>query len=369
VTLQIPYSLWHLQFNQKNQIPSGAVTLDTAPDFTAATLADIAPGTLRGESDAHFTNVRPLEAAGPDDVAFLLDKRHVDAARASRAGLLIVPVALDGLDTPQIVCDDVGMALAHVLQAFAEQQTGRRHPRISPRASISPSATIGAAVIIDDFVVIGDGAVVSSEATIHAHVTIGRNVRIGRRTTLHPGVRVLDGVFLGDDCIIHAGSVLGADGFGLLQRDGRNVKLAHLGSVRIGHDVEIGALCTVDRGMMKDTVICDGFKCDDHCHIGHNCHVGPHGVMAGGCMLGGSVEMGRGAMLGGHCAVRDHIRIGENARVAGNSGVTGDVPDGTAVVGFPTHPVAEQRRVYAHMRRLPEMAKQLRELRKKSEKK
>ncbi len=363
--MQIPYSLWQLQFNQKKPTPSGAMTLDTAPDFTAETLAGIAPGTLQGECDAHFTAVRPLEVAGPDDVAFLLDKRHVDDARASRAGLLIVPAALDGLDTPQIVCDDVGMALANVLQAFAEKQTGHRHPGISPRASISPSATIGPKVIIGDFVVVGDGAVISNGATIHAHASVGRNVRVGRRTTLHPGVRVLDNVFIGDDCTIHAGTVLGADGFGLLQRDGRNVKLAHLGTVRIGNDVEIGALCTVDRGMIQDTVIGDGFKCDDHCHIGHNCQVGPHGVMAGGCMLGGSVETGRGAMLGGHCAVRDHVKIGDNARVAGNSGVTADVPDGGAVVGFPTHPVAEQRRVYAHMRRLPEMARQLRELRKK----
>jgi len=343
--------------------------VDTAPDFTAQTLADIAPGTLQGESDVHFTAARLLEAAGPHDVAFLLDKRHVDAARASRAGLLIVPAVLDGLDTPQIVCDDVGMAMAHILQAFAEKQTGRRHPSISPRASISPSATIGPEVIISDFVVIGDGAVVSRGATIHAHATIGRNVRVGRGTTLHPGVHVLDNVFIGDDCIIHAGSVLGADGFGLLQRDGRNVKLVHLGTVRIGNDVEIGALSTVDRGMIRDTVIGDGFKCDDHCHIGHNCQIGPHGVMAAGCLLGGSVEMGRGAMLGGHCAVRDHVRIGDDARVAGNSGVTADVPDGQAVVGFPTHPLAEQRRVYAHMRRLPDMARQLRELRKKDEEK
>jgi UDP-3-O-[3-hydroxymyristoyl] glucosamine N-acyltransferase len=348
----------------KKLATSGVITVDTAPNFTAETLADIASGALQSECSARFTAVRPLDDAGPADVAFLLDKRRVADARTSGAGLLIVPAALSDVATPQIVCDDVGMALARVLQAFAEKQAGRRHPGISPRASISPSATIGPDVIIGDFVVIGDGAVVSGEATIHAHVTIGRNVRVGRRTTLHPGVHVLDSVLIGDDCIIHAGTVLGADGFGLLQRDGRNVKLAHLGTVRIGCGVEIGALCTVDRGMMQDTVIGDGFKCDDHCHIGHNCLVGPHGVMAAGCLLGGSVEMGRGAMLGGHCAVRDHVRIGDGAQVAGNSGVTADVPDGGAVVGFPTHPLAEQRRVYAHMRRLPEMARQLRELRK-----
>ena len=132
--------------------------------------------------------------------------------------------------------------------------------------------------------------------------------------------------------------------------------------MRIGDGVEIGALTAIDRALLEETVIEDGTKIDNLCLVAHNCHVGPECVMAGGVKLGGSVRLGRGVIIGGHSAVADHVTIGDGAKLAGGTGVHNHVPPGAVMSGLPARPIAEHRRIFALLGRLPQMWKRIRKL-------
>jgi len=332
-------------------------------EFTTGELARMVGGRLIGPPDVTVRDVRELDEAGPGDLAFLRTAQHKAQAEACRASAILTPFPLDRYGGAMVVCDDAEAAMATVLEAVAE----RRYPApegISPLASVSPEATIGDGVAIGALAYVGPGAAIGEGAVIFPQVYVGPNCRIGARTVLHAGVRVHDGCSIGDDCIIHYNAVIGAEGFGFLQRGGRHVKLPQVGTVRIGDRVEIGAVTTVDRATLEATVIEDGVKIDNHCHIAHNCHIGPDCIMAGGSKLSGSVRLGRGVMVAPDVGVKDHVTVGDGAILATGAGVHADVPPGQVLLGYPARPISEQRRIFATLPRLPEMHRRLRALEK-----
>jgi len=208
------------------------------------------------------------------------------------------------------------------------------------------------------------GAVLGDEVVIYPNCYVGRHCRIGDRTVVHANVSIHDRVSIGADCIIHYNAVIGSEGFGFLQREGANVKLPQVGTVRIGDRVEIGALTTVDRATLDATVIEDGVKVDNHCHIAHNCHIGPDCILAGYAKLAGSVRLGRGVICAEDVGVTDHVTVGDGAILGASAGVPSDVEPGAVVLGTPARPIADQRRIFAIIGRLPEMARRLRRLEK-----
>lgn len=326
----------------------------------------MAGGRIIGRDDVTIADLRGLERAGAGDLAFLRDRSKAADAEGSKAGILVTPVELATYAGVQVVCEDADMAMAKVLAAFAEQ----RFPRpqgISRRASVHPSVSAGKNVAIGDFAFVGEGTVLGDEVVIYPNVYVGRNCRIGARTTLYANVSVHDRVVIGADCIIRYSAVLGADGFGFIQRGGHNVKLAQVGTVRIGNNVEIGSLSTVDRATMDETVVEDGTKIDSHCHVAHNCHVGPDCIMAGYAKLAGSVHLGRGVICAEDSGVNDHVTVGDGAIIGGLAGAPADVPAGAYMLGAPARPAAEMRRIWAVMSRLPQMLEKLRRLEKEVE--
>ena len=334
--------------------------------FSAEELARMVGARLVGPADVTVEDVAGLEAAGPKDLAFLRDEREVAAARRCKAGVLAAASELDGFAGATLVCADVEMAMATLLAAIAERRFAPPEG-VSRLASVSPSATLGEGVSVGEFAMVGDGAVIEDGAVIYPQVYVGPRCHVGPRTVLHAHVSIHEGVRIGADCIIHYNAVIGAAGFGFLQREGRNVKLCQLGTVRIGDRVEIGALSTVDRATLDATVIEDGVKMDDHCHVAHNCHVGPECILAGYAKLGGSVRLGRGVILAAEVGVADHLTIGDGAVLGARTGATGNVPAGAVVMGMPPRPVGEQRRIYALWGKLPEMMDRLRRLEKELE--
>jgi UDP-3-O-[3-hydroxymyristoyl] glucosamine N-acyltransferase len=330
------------------------------PAFSAGELARMVDGRLVGRADTTVDGVAAIESAQPSDLAFLRDTRRLEPAENCRAGVLITSVELKRFGGTMIVCPDVDMAMATVLAAVAE---GLPRPRgVSKLASVSPSATLGQDVSVGDFAVIGDGAVLGDGVVIYPLAYVGRNCRIGDRTVLHASVSVHEGVTIGKDCIVHYNAVLGAEGFGFLQRDGRNVKVCQVGTVRVGDRVEIGSLTTVDRATLDATVIEDGVKIDNHCHVAHNCHIGPDCIMAGYSKLAGSVRLGKGVILAEDVGISDHVTVGDGAILGASCGVHNNVPAGAVLLGAPARPIAEQRRIFALTGRLPEMAERLRRL-------
>ncbi|MHC4592307.1 MAG: UDP-3-O-(3-hydroxymyristoyl)glucosamine N-acyltransferase [Planctomycetota bacterium] len=336
---------------------------DAMPEFSAEQLAEMVGGRLVGPGDVTVNNVRSLASAGAGDLAFLRNERSKADAEGCGAAIVMTPVELADFAGSQVVCEDAEVAMATVLAVFAAE----RFPApegTSELASVSPTATIGGGVAIGDYAVVGADTVIGDGAVIHAQCYVGSSCRIGARTVLHAGVAVHDRVTIGDDCTVHYNAVIGSAGFGFVQRDGRSVKLPQVGTVRIGNHVEIGALSTVDRALLEETVIEDGVKMDNHCHVAHNCHIGPDCIMAGGAKLGGSVRLGKGVICGEDSGVNAHVTIGEGAILGAKAGVPKNVPAGEVVLGTPARPIAEQRRIFAFEARLPQMAKRLRQLEK-----
>ncbi|MFP4687025.1 MAG: UDP-3-O-(3-hydroxymyristoyl)glucosamine N-acyltransferase [bacterium] len=215
---------------------------------------------------------------------------------------------------------------------------------------------------------------------IGPRVKFGKNVRIdpnviikgdtllGDNVYLHSGVCIESPARIGAGTVIHANTVIGADGYGYRQKDGRHHKVPQVGGVVIGADVEIGALCTVDRGTITDTEIGAGSKLDDQIHIAHNCKMGKHCLMAGKSGLSGSVTLGDYVVLGGFAAVTDHVSITDRVTIAGRAGVTKDITEpGITVSGFPARPHREELRFQVHQRRVPQLRDKIKRLEKRLE--
>jgi len=327
-------------------------------------LAAMVGGRLVGPGDATVEGVATLESAGRTDLAFLRDPAGRDKAASCKAAVLLTPVEVEGYAGTQVVCEDAEMGMASVLEAIAGRLASPA-AGVSPRANVSKSAVLGEGISIGAGAYVGDGTAIGDGAVIYPNVYIGRDCRIGARTVIFANCSIHDRVRIGDDCVIQYNAVIGAEGFGFLQREGRNVKLHQVGTVVIGNRVEIGALTTIDRAMLDATVIEDGTKIDNHCHIAHNCHIGPDCIMAGAAKMGGSVRLGRGVILAEDAGISDHVTIGDGAIVGAKTGVHSDVKPKEIVLGTPARPIGLQRRIWAITGRLPQMSEKLRALQKK----
>lgn len=215
---------------------------------------------------------------------------------------------------------------------------------IAPSAHIDPAARIAPGAIVGPDARIGAHALIGPGAVIGPGVTIGDHTRIGARATVLC-------TLVGQNCDISAGAVVGEAGFGLAYETGAIVTLPHLGRVILGDEVTIGANSTIDRGMLRDTILGKGCRIDNLCHIGHNVTVGHHAVMAAFAGVSGSVDIGPGAQFGGRVGIADHLSIGAGARLAADAAVMRDVPAGETWAGSPAQPLKSFMRETAWLRR------------------
>jgi UDP-3-O-[3-hydroxymyristoyl] glucosamine N-acyltransferase len=317
-------------------------------------------GEAHGEVVVPLTGVATLESAGPGEIAFLANPKYRSKLASTRAGAVILsPGDRDAAAMPRIVSDNPYAYYARTVALFHPPPPV--HPGIHPFAQIDGSANVDAYAEIGPFVVIGPGCTVAKGASIGAHGVLGAGVSIGEGTRLNPGVTIYDGCSIGARCVLHAGVVIGADGFGMAPDAGRWVKIPQIGRVRIGDDVEIGANTTIDRGALDDTVIEEGVKLDNQIQIAHNCVIGAHTVIAGCTGISGSVTVGKHCMIGGGVGLVGHISICDHVTVSGFSFITKSITEpGTYTSGLPFMPHAEWLRNAAHLRRLDEMARELR---------
>jgi UDP-3-O-[3-hydroxymyristoyl] glucosamine N-acyltransferase len=262
-----------------------------------------------------------------------------------------------------IKVDNVGACVLQLLQmyqAMKPQKSG-----ISARASISEKATIGQNCYIGDFAVIEAGAVVGDGAKIYPHCYVGDNVKVGEGTTLYPRVTIYEGCAVGNRCIIHAGAVIGADGFGFAPNAaGGFDKIPQLGNVIIEDDVEIGANTCIDRAKTDSTIISRGVKLDNLIQIGHNVQIGENTVSSAQTGIAGTSKVGKNCFLAGQVGIADHITVGNFVKIGSQSGIDRDVPDGEVRFGSPALKGMGYYRSFAVFKELPEMARQLRTLEK-----
>jgi UDP-3-O-[3-hydroxymyristoyl] glucosamine N-acyltransferase len=319
---------------------------------------------FEGAGDLDITGAAPLESAGAREIAFIGGRKAAAHADQSRAGCLLVTHEFPAGRTV-IRVDDPRGGLASVIGLLypGPPIVPGAHPTavIAPDAEIAPTAAIGAYAVIGARVRIGE------RTSIGASCTIGAGARIGADCVLHPNVTIYDHVSIGDRAVLHSGCVLGADGFGFVRGPDGYQKFPQIGRVEIGDDVEIGANSCVDRAALGVTRIGDGVKLDNLVHIGHNCSIGRHVVIAAQTGLSGGVVVEDYAVIGGQVGIGDKARIETGAVLGSGCGILTSkiVRKGQVVWGTPARPLKDHLEQLASLSRLPKLRKEIAELEKR----
>lgn len=322
--------------------------------------AEVAPG---NDPESSFGDVAPLETAGPGQISFLENKKYFAALANSKAGACILhPDLADrapaGMATLLSKAPYKGFAL--IARAFYRGPVFE--PGVAPGAHVEESASLGEGTRIEHGAVVGKQVEIGSRCLIGTNTVIGDAVIIGDDTMIGANV-TLSHCFIGSRVFVYPGVRIGQSGFGFALDPAGHVKVPQLGRVIVEDDVEIGANSTIDRGSGPDTVIGAGAKIDNLVQIAHNVRVGEHCVLASQVGISGSVRIGDGCIFGGRSGAADNLTIGNGVRLAGGVAVaTHDIPDGMAVSGFPAQEHRKELREQASLRRLPALARQLKDL-------
>ncbi len=312
-----------------------------------------------GKADTWIRGAAPLESAGDSDVAFVGTPKLFAAAAASRAGCLLAPQQYEVAGGQTVLVSsnpraDFGKTLGILFPAR------RAAPGIHPAALVDPAAVVDVSAEIGPGAVVEAGTVIGAGVVVGAGCFVGAGSVIGGETVLHHRVTVYPRVTLGKRCIVHAGAVIGADGFGFEMQGGRFQKVPQVGTVAVGDDVEIGANTCIDRAALGVTVIGDGTKLDNMVHIAHNCVLGRHVVIAAQTGLAGGVTVGDYAVVGGQVGVGDKARIESKAVIGSGAGILTSkiVRAGEPVWGTPARPLRQYLAQLAEVSRLARNRKQ-----------
>jgi UDP-3-O-[3-hydroxymyristoyl] glucosamine N-acyltransferase len=331
--------------------------------LTAAAIARLIGGEVRGDANARISSVASLDRAVSGQLSFCASTKYAPLLADTGASVVLVsPEVADAATraATRIVVEKPQDSLVALLPRL--YRTPERRPGIHTTAVIGRKARIGLDAVIGPFVHLGDGAALGDRVTLEAHCNVGAGVRIGDDAHLFPDVTLYSGSQLGDRVIVHAGARIGCDGFGYVYKEGRHEKIPHVGRCIVEDDVEIGAGTTIDRGSIDDTVIGAGTKIDNLVHVAHNVRIGRLCLIAAQVGISGSARLEDGCVVGGQAGFQGHHTIGKGARIGGQSGVFGDVPAGETWSGYPARPHRESLRAQAAMFKLSSMMKQLEKL-------
>jgi len=328
-------------------------------------LGDIARGLgagLEGDPEITISGVAGLREAGPGDISFLANPRYGGDVPGSRASAIIVDSRFTGGFSGALLrVPNPYAAFVSVLKLL-RPETRVRPAGIHPTAAVDPAAQVATEAAVGAHAVIEAGARIGAGSVLWPGVYVGRGTVVGRDCELHPRVCLLHDVTLGDRVVIHAGSVLGSDGYGYVSSERGHEKIPQLGSVEVGDDVEIGANVAVDRGTLDATRIGRGTKIDNLVHIAHNVIIGENTLIVAQVGISGSTRVGSWAVIGGQVGVQGHVEIGDGARVGAQAGVTKSVPAGETVSGYPAMNHDRARRLQVYLRRLPALSAEVKRL-------
>jgi UDP-3-O-[3-hydroxymyristoyl] glucosamine N-acyltransferase len=329
---------------------------------TAKDLAEAIGAKLEGDGALEIGGVAAPERAGKGDLIYVDAVKHAERAVVSAAVCVVAGegIALAGKTILRSAQPKVAFAQA------AELLLGRPPiaAGIHPTAIVAPLARVAAGVGIGPYAVIGEDAHIGTGTQIGAHAVIGAGCWIGENCRIHPRITLYGGVRVGHRVEIHSGAVIGADGFGYAFGEGKHWKFPQAGIVEIGDDVEIGANTTIDRGSLDDTRIAEGVKLDNLVHVGHNCQIGAHSVIAAQVGLSGSCHFGKYVVVGGQAGFGERCKLEDKSVIGGQSGVLGGktIHTGETVWGTPARALEKFKEQYAWYARLPELAARIKGL-------
>lgn len=331
-------------------------------EFSAQTIAEFLKGEIEGDPNASVRDVSKIEEGKPGTLCFLANPKYEKYLYTTEASVIIVnkDLVVNGkVNGTLIRVPDAYHAFAALLElydSFKPQKKGVEAP-----SYVSASAVIGQDAYVGAFAYVSDNVKVGNNVKIYPHVYIGENVKIGDHTVIFPGVKIYHNCTIGANCIFHAGSIIGADGFGFAPNQENDYKkIPQIGNVVIEDYVEIGANATVDRATMGSTIIRKGVKLDNMVHIAHNVEIGENTVMAAQTGVAGSAKIGRDCMFAGQVGIAPHVTIANGVKLGAKSGVNSSIKkENEILIGSPVQNYSEFMKCFVIFRRLPELKKQL----------
>ena len=337
-------------------------------EFTVQQIADYLKGTVEGDGALKVSELSKIEEGRPGTLTFLSNPKYTQYIYTTQASACLVNrdfVAEQSLTTTLIRVDNAYECLAKLLTLvdnFKPKKQG-----ISAKSDIHETAKLGENVYVGAFVVIGANVVIGNNVKIYANTVIDDNVEVEDDSVIYAGVKIYEGCRIGKRCVLHAGVVVGSDGFGHApDAEGHYHKIPQIGNVVIEDDVELGANTTVDRATMGSTIIRRGVKIDNLVQVAHNVEIGEDTVIAAQSGIAGSTKIGKHCMFGGQVGVAGHITIADGSIFGGKSGVTSTIKEPNKVwQGYPVMPIMGFRKLNVLQKQLPDLARKIYDLEKK----
>ncbi len=338
----------------------------TVQSYRLGEIAEALGAELRGDPDTRVTGLATLQAAGPDQLSFLANPAYAKYLTDTRAAAVIVsPAAAGDNPTNVLLLDNPYLGYARLSHWFDPAPVAP--PGIHPSAVVDPDASVPASASIGPNAVIEAGVVIGEQVAIGAGSVVGARTTIGAGSVIRPRVSLAHDVVVGQRCHILSGAVIGSDGFGFANEKGQWHRIAQLGRVILGDDVEVGANTTIDRGALDDTVIGNGVKLDNLIQIAHNVRIGDHSAMAAMVGISGSTKIGSHCVFGGASGVAGHLEIANQVHLTGMTLVTGDIREpGVYSSGTSADTNRRWRKNAVRFRQLDTLARRVKELEKKS---
>ncbi len=337
-------------------------------EFNAKQIADLIGGRVEGDENAAVSTFAKIEEGKKGAISFLSNPKYTHFIYETESSVVLVNDDLElgaGVKPTLIRVKNAYEAVAKLLQLYESMKP--KKTGIDPLAFVSPKAQVGKDVFIGAFACIGDGAVIGDGSQVYPHTVIGDGVKLGDGCLIYPNVTIYQGCQLGNRVTIHAGSVIGADGFGFAPNVEGYEKIPQIGIVIIEDDVEIGANTCIDRSTMGQTVIHKGVKLDNLIQVAHNCEIGENTVMSAQVGIAGSTKVGSWCMFGGQVGLAGHITVGDHVNLGAQSGVPSSLKANQTLIGTPPMEPTPFFKSQAIFRRLPDMYKELSALRKEIE--
>ncbi len=330
--------------------------------FTAAQLAELIQGEVAGDGSVPLTGFAPAGAARPGDLTFAENEAYFARAEQSAASAVLVDGGYSSSQKVLIRVPNARLGFAKALALFFPEPEFA--PGLHPTAVVAGSAQIDPSAHIGPHCVIGDQAQIGARSVLEGGNHVGAHCQIGREVHLFPNVTLYARTQVGDRVRIHAGTVVGADGFGYVVDAGAHRKVPQIGQVIIQEDVEIGANVAIDRGALGPTIIGTGTKIDNLVQIAHNVTIGEHCLIVGQAGIAGSTKLGHYVTLAGQAGLAGHLKIGNQVTVAAQSGVMHDIGDGQKWFGYPAQPDRQMKRQLLALHQLPDLLRRVHALEK-----
>ena len=338
-------------------------------EFTAKQIAEFVEGRVEGDEQTTVSTFAKIEEGARGALSFLSNPKYLHYIYQTQSSIVLIneDVQLEKPVQPTLIrVKNAYESVARLLQLYESMKP--RKTGIDPLAFISPKATVGGNVYVGAFAYVADGAVIGDGTQIFPHAYIGEQVQVGTQCTIFPNVTIYQGCRLGNGVTIHAGTVIGADGFGFAPNQEGYEKIPQIGIVIIEDNVEIGANTCIDRSTMGQTVIHKGVKLDNLIQVAHNCEIGENTVMSAQAGLAGSTKVGAWCMVGGQAGFAGHIHIADKTFIGAQSGIIKDTKgNGETLLGSPGMDPKVFFKAKAIYSKLPDMYRQLAALQKEVE--